>query len=303
MSIDEAIAGFLRAIEHEQGLSPHTVRAYAQDLRALADALERRGIDTVDGLSLDALRDWLWERQQAGLAPRTLARNAATAKAFGRWLDERGVTSGNRAGRLRSPKVGGALPRVLGGDQAERMLAGLGERAAGGDPVAIRDHAIVELLYATGIRVQELCSLPSAGLDLADRTVRVLGKGAKERVVPFGAPAARAAERYLAEGRPALAARGEGASSSLFLGARGAALGPRSVYRLISAELERFPGSGGQGPHTMRHSAATHLLDGGADLRVVQELLGHASLSSTQVYTHVSTERLAAAYRQAHPRA
>ena len=179
------------------------------------------------------------------------------------------------------------------------------QRAAHGTPQQIRDHAILELLYATALRVSELCTLRRSGLDLLERTVRVRGKGNRERVVPFGAPAARALDDYLERGRPSLLAASDGMidAAEVFLGSDGTPLTTQAVYRLVARELEQEPGGGPRGPHTFRHTAATHLRDGGADLRVVQELLGHASLSSTQVYTHVSTERLAESYRQAHPRA
>ncbi|BDZ38419.1 hypothetical protein GCM10025863_10330 [Microbacterium suwonense] len=176
--------------------------------------------------------------------------------------------------------------------------------AEGGDPIALRDHAILELLYAAGIRVSELCGIDVDDVDLNRRTVRVLGKGAKERVVPFGVPAAAALAGFLTRGRPALRTRNDGAAGpALFLGARGARIGPRTVYALVARVLGPIVGAEHVGPHALRHSAATHLLDGGADLRAVQEILGHASLGTTQIYTHVSAERLTATYRIAHPRA
>ncbi|UOQ55784.1 tyrosine-type recombinase/integrase [Leucobacter allii] len=264
----------------------------------------------VSACDLELMRAWLWQRQQRGLAPTTLARNVATLKSFGSWLERRQLVPGNPASRLRAPKAPRELPRVLADGQMTRLLDRVARRAADGDPEALRDLAVLELLYAAALRVSELCTLPIAGLDRRERTVRVLGKGGKERVVPLGGPAARAIERYLVEGRPILAARaatqGTGAArpdAPLFLGNRGGALGTNAVYRLVARELADEPGGGPRGPHTFRHTAATHLLDGGADLRIVQEMLGHASLSSTQVYTHVSTERLAQSYRQAHPRA
>ncbi|WP_280115707.1 tyrosine-type recombinase/integrase [Leucobacter insecticola] len=197
---------------------------------------------------------------------------------------------------------------MLADEQMIRILDRAALRAAAGDPEHVRDQAVLELLYASALRVSELCTLPISGFDRRERTVRVLGKGNKERVVPLGAPAARVLEEYLATARPALAARAQPAvavtaEASLFLGNRGGQLGTNAVYRLVARELQQEPGGGPRGPHTLRHTAATHLLNGGADLRIVQELLGHSSLSSTQVYTHVSTERLAESYRQAHPRA
>jgi len=313
MRLSEAIEGFLTAVEFEYGYSAHTVKAYRRDLYDLAafasaedpatgaDALP--GAVDLEALDLEMLRAWLWERQERGLAPATLSRNVATLKSFGNWLEHRRLVPGNPASRLRSPKKTRPLPRVLSEDQMGKILNRAEARAAGGDPVEIRDRAVLELLYATALRVSELCGLPLSGLDLRERTVRVVGKGDKERVVPLGAPAARAIADYLERGRPALLARAASPGDALFLGGDGARLKPHSVYRLVARELEQEPGAGPRGPHTLRHTAATHLLNGGADLRVVQEMLGHASLGSTQVYTHVSTERLAQSYRQAHPRA
>jgi integrase/recombinase XerC len=183
----------------------------------------------------------------------------------------------------------------------EEILHDLITRADTDDSVALRDWAIVEVLYATALRVSELVGLRVDNLNLAERTLRVVGKGNKERVVPFGIPAERALRRYLDAGRPVLLAAGD--SAQVFVSSTGKALGPRSVYQVVAALLSQYPGTGPVGPHTLRHTAATHLLDGGADLRSVQELLGHASLGTTQIYTHVSTERLTAAYQQAHPRA
>ncbi|MBL3686743.1 tyrosine recombinase XerC [Leucobacter zeae] len=321
MERNAAIEGFLAAVRVEYGYSEHTVRAYARDLQDFAAYAERQGLGRVADCDLEAMRGWLWERQQRGLAPSTLARNVATLKSFGAWLERTGIAPGNPASRLRSPKAPRDLPRVLGDEQIRRVLERAEFRAESGDPDALRDHAVLELLYASALRVSELCSLPLHGFDRRERTVRVLGKGNKERIVPLGAPAARALERYLSDSRPALVARGASRAaaasppmaadasraperaSRFFLGARGGALSTNAVYRMVAHELEQEPGGGPRGPHTLRHTAATHLLNGGADLRVVQEMLGHSSLASTQVYTHVSTERLAQSYRQAHPRA
>lgn len=310
MRIDDAIDGFLRTVEFEYGYSPHTVKAYRNDLRSLADFLEAEepggepgGVD-VTAIDLELLRAWLWDRQQRGYAAGTIARSVATMKSFGAWLEQRRIVPGSPASRLQSPKQSRTLPRVLSEQQLDRILERAANRAESGDPAAVRDRAVLELLYATALRVSELCTLPIAGLDLSDRTVRVIGKGNKQRIVPLGGPAARAIGDYLKQARPVLLAHSDGEDpGTLFLGNRGEQLTPSAVYRLVSRELEQEPGSGPRGPHTLRHSAATHLLNGGADLRVVQEMLGHASLNSTQIYTHVSTERLAQTYRQAHPRA
>lgn len=310
MRLNEAIDGFLRTVEFEYGYSQHTVKAYRGDLRSLAEFIEaeapgdRPGDVDVSVIDLELLRGWLWDRQQRGYAAGTISRGVATLKSFGSWLEQRRILPGSPASRLQTPKKAKPLPRVLSEQQLDRILDRAERRAQGGDPVAIRDRAILELLYATALRVSELCTLPLDGLELPNRTVRVTGKGNKQRVVPVGAPAARALHDYLERGRPGLLARAEGEDpGALFLGNQGGECSPSSVYRLVSRELEQEPGGGPRGPHTLRHSAATHLLNGGADLRVVQEMLGHASLGSTQVYTHVSTERLAQTYRQAHPRA
>lgn len=316
MQLSDAIEAFLSAVRREYGYSEHTVRAYGRDLAGfLAYAEEQQALDVRD-CDLELMRGWLWARQQQQLAATTLARNVATLKSLGSWLERNQLVPGNPASRLRAPRAPRTLPRVLADDQMTRILDRAAARAAGGDPEQIRDQAVLELLYAAALRVSELCTLPIAGFDRRQRTVRVLGKGGKERVVPLGAPAARALETYLETGRPALAARadsgpGRGVHSTareshpdaLFLGNRGGQLGSNAVYRLVARELEQEPGGGPRGPHTLRHTAATHLLNGGADLRVVQEVLGHSSLASTQVYTHVSTERLAESYRQSHPRA
>lgn len=205
------------------------------------------------------------------------------------------------AARLRAPKPDASLPRVITRPQIEAILATLADRAADGNPNAVRDVAVVELLYASGVRVSELTALDIDDADQERLTIRVLGKGGKERMAPFGIPALTAIRVYLARARPLLVTERSGAA--LFLGARGARLGSRSVHRLVAGLLAAVPGGGPSGPHTLRHTAATHLLDGGADLRTVQEILGHASLGTTQLYTHVSAERLKEAYRIAHPRA
>ncbi|CAG7601541.1 tyrosine-type recombinase/integrase [Leucobacter soli] len=314
MRLNEAIDGFLAAVEFEYGYSPHTIKAYRRDLRDLAefavadDPDAEPGAIDLETLDLELLRAWLWERQQRGLAPSTLARNVAALKSFGTWLEHRRLVPGNPASRLRAPKKAGTLPRVLSEDQIGEILARAGTRAGGGEPKDIRDLAVLELLYAAALRVSELCDLQRSGLDLRERTVRVVGKGNKERIVPLGLPAAQAVSDYLERARPVLRERTDarnsvGAEDALFLGTDGGRLTPAAVYRLVARELAQEPGGGPRGPHTLRHTAATHLLNGGADLRVVQEMLGHASLGSTQVYTHVSTERLAQTYRQAHPRA
>ena len=309
VDIWSSIDGFSEHLASERRLSPQTVRAYASDLRQLADFATGRDVELVDGVTLDLLRDWLWAASEAGSSKATLARRTATAKAWSAWLLRTGRVDSDVAARLRSPKTGRTLPRVVGRGPFDDLLAGLEDRAASGEPNALRDLAVVELLYASALRVSELCGLDRDDLDLDRLTVRVTGKGDKERVVPFGVPAQSAIVDYLTCARPQLVARaaandrGPTPGAALFLGARGGRLGPRSVYTLVARLLDAVPGGGPAGPHALRHTAATHLLDGGADLRAVQELLGHASLATTQIYTHVSVERIKESYRNAHPRA
>lgn len=290
-----AIDEFLDDVGTRRGWSEHTLRAYRGDLEALAATAQH--VDP-QHLSLATLRDWLGAQHDANAASGSVARRASAARGFTKWLTERGQLDSDVGARLKSPKVHSTLPRVVGHAGMTDLLDRVAARATD-DPVALRDVAIIEVLYATGIRVSELCGLDLSSVDAASRTLRVLGKGSKERVVPYGEPANAALDQWRERGRPQLTTDASGAA--LFLGARGGRLGPRAVYSLVRALLP--DGSGPAGAHTLRHTAATHLLDGGADLRTVQELLGHSSLGTTQRYTHVSVERLVAAYRQAHPRA
>lgn len=316
--LEDTIAAYLRSVALERGASDHTVRAYGADLRSLADFVTQRGAEPDPALlDLELLREWAWSQRDAGLAAATLARRASSVRGFTAWLARTGRAPADAGARLKAPRADRALPRVLTRAQVDHLLSSLAAHAEGGDPVALRDLAIVELLYASALRVSELVGLSLGDVDAERRTLRVTGKGSKERVVPYGLPAGRALAAYLERGRPLLvvdatpernttqrtAADVPPSRQPLLLGARGGRLGTRTVYDLVARLLEDAPGSGPAGPHTFRHTAATHLLDGGADLRAVQEVLGHASLGTTQIYTHVSAERLAAAYRTAHPRA
>jgi len=314
VDLTRTIDEFAAHLAADRGFSPHTVRSYRSDLVALAAFAEARGSTEPEDLDLELLRDWLWRASQDGLAKSTLARRAAAARSLTAWLARTKTTTSDAATRLKAPKSDHHLPRVLTRQQIDVILDRLARLADTGDAVALRDVAIVELLYASALRVSELTGLSLGDIDLGRLTVRVTGKGSKERVVPFGIPAQRAIVAWLDRGRPVLVdaaagatpARGSGAplaAAPLFVGVRGARLTPRTIYALVSGLLADVPGSGPSGPHTLRHTAATHLLDGGADLRAVQELLGHASLGTTQLYTHVSTERLKESYRMAHPRA
>lgn len=303
MRLTEAVAAHRAYLEHERAYSSNTIGAYGADLADLARFAGTQEVEEVGGVDLELLRDWLYDGTQRSLARATIARRAAAARSLTAWLHRGGHLPTDPGARLRAPKAQGRLPRVVGNDQLRELFDGLEARAAEHDPSALRDLALLELIYGSALRVSEAVGVDVGDVDLSTLTVRVTGKGAKDRVVPFGVPAARAITAYRDLGRPALAERGQGAAGdALFLGDRGGRLGPRSVHRLTSRLLEAVPGSGPSGPHAFRHSAATHLLDGGADLRAVQAMLGHASLGTTQIYTHVSAERLAESYRLAHPR-
>jgi integrase/recombinase XerC len=359
-----ALALFGRHLGAERGLSPHTVRAYLGDISALLAFAAQNGCVEVADLDISVLRAWLGSQYRASQARATLARRAASARAFTAFAHRRGLLAADAGAQLATPKVHRRLPEVLAQEQMAAVLAarpggaappstGSGKpgrrRSADGDALAdalaLRDTAIMELLYATGIRVSELCGLDAGDLDTSRRTVRVLGKRGKERVVPVGIPAVRAVLAWLDEGRPVVLAAGtrsggaksggakpggawsggsrsggsrSGCSSSggtgsplggaaagnaLFLGAKAGRVDPRAVRSVVHRRIAAAGAVPDTGPHGLRHTAATHLLEGGADLRSVQEILGHASLATTQLYTHVSIDRLISVYHQAHPRA
>lgn len=300
MRVSEAAAAFTAHLAQVRRLSPATVRAYRSDLADLADASADAELSSVD---LETLRDWLWRATQRGDARATLARRTAAVRSFFAWASESGAVPADPSLRLIAPKRGRTLPAVASADAMRVLLDEAHDAAQEGDPIRLRDSAVLELLYGSGMRVSELCGLAVDDVDLDRGTARVLGKGGKERVVPFGGPARTAIAAYLSRARPTLVARAERPGPALFRGSRGGALGTRAVYELVARVLAPVIGADTVGPHALRHSAATHLLDGGADLRAVQEILGHASLGTTQIYTHVSAERLTATYRLAHPRA
>ena len=307
--VTEATADFERHVAAERGLSPHTVRGYVGDVRSLLEHADRCGAAGPGELSAPILRSWLAVQHAAGASRATLARRGAAARSFTAFAHRRGWLASDPGTALGTPKVRRALPHVLRQAEIAGVLASSDadieqpapDRTPAEAAVALRDAAILELLYATGIRVSELCGLDHGALDLGRRTVRVLGKGAKERTVPVGIPAVRAVGRWEQSGRPVLARDGSG--PALFLGVRGGRADPRTVRRVVHERLRAAGVPTDTGPHGLRHTAATHLLEGGADLRSVQEMLGHSSLASTQIYTHVSVDRLKASYRQAHPRA
>ena len=323
----DALTAYTRHLRSERGLSEHSVRAYRGDVTTLLDHAHRMGVDDPSALDLRTLRSWLAGQATRGRAKTTLARRAAAARTFTAWATREGLLDRDPGALLATPRSGRSLPGVLRRDEAAAVLemaaapvaakpvaatpVAAGPVAEGADSageqgpaeraVRLRDLAVLEVLYASGIRVGELCGLDLADVDEGRRVLRVMGKGAKERTVPVGVPALRALNGWLSEGRPVLA--GSQSGPALFLGRRGRRVDPRTVRRSVHELLRGVEGVPDLGPHGIRHSAATHLLEGGADLRTVQELLGHATLATTQIYTHVSVERLKATYDQAHPRA
>ncbi len=303
--MSEAWAAVLADYEHhlsaERDLSAHSVRAYLTDLTRLAEHSTKLGIDDPAGLTLRSLRSYLATQQTLGRARTTLARRATSTRVFTAWLNRTGRARTDAGALLASPKSHRELPVVLGHDDIRALLDATTAAIADDGPIGLRDLALLELLFATGIRVGELCGLDVDDVDRERRVVRVFGKGRKERMVPFGAPAGDAMALWLDRGRPQLATDTSG--PALLLGARGGRLDQRMARRIVHERLAAVEGGPDVGPHGLRHTAATHLLEGGADLRSVQEILGHASLGTTQIYTHVSNERLRAAYRLAHPRA
>jgi integrase/recombinase XerC len=301
-TIDAMLDEFAEYLALERGRSPHTQRAYLGDLRSLFDFLAQRTPDaSITALTLPVLRSWLAAQANAGAARTTLARRTSAVKTFTAWAARRGLLPTDPATRLQVPKARRTLPAVLRQDQALDAMAAANSGAQQGDPLALRDRLIVELLYATGIRVSELCGLDINDVDTSRRLLRVLGKGDKQRTVPFGEPAQRALTAWLTDGRPALLTAESG--PALLLGARGRRLDQRQARTVVHQTIAAVGGAPDIGPHGLRHSAATHLLEGGADLRVVQELLGHTTLATTQLYTHVTVARLRAVHDQAHPRA
>ncbi|MEO8282442.1 MAG: tyrosine recombinase XerC [Pseudarthrobacter sp.] len=298
---EQAIAGFDRYLEAERARSHHTRRAYLSDLRSFLEYAASEGATDLNALELGTFRAWLGAQSQAGMSRSTLARRSATARSFTTWAMREELITVDPALRLRAPKAEKSLPGVLQSQQLLRLLGSLEEAAAEGSPIPVRNRAMVEVLYATGLRVGELAGLDVDDLNPDRRTLRVLGKGNKERTVPYGVPAAVAVDDWLRRGRPLVATDHSG--PALFLGSRGNRVDQRQVRAVVKDLFEALGDTSATGPHALRHSAATHLLDGGADLRAVQEILGHSSLATTQIYTHVSVERLRRSYQQAHPRA
>jgi integrase/recombinase XerC len=296
------LAEYERHLTVERGLSEHTTRAYLGDVSDLLGYGVTTGLAELAEFEVGVVRAWLARQHTQGRARATLARRTAAVRTFTAYAYRRGLLAQDFGPLLGTPKRLRTLPAVLRQDEAAALLDGAATAPGGAaDPGSLRDQAVLELLYATGIRVAELCGLDVDDLDPDRRTIRVLGKGGKQRTVPVGEPAIRAIERWRRHGRPILATGGSG--PALFLGARGGRLHPTIARRIVHARSAAVEGVRDLSPHGLRHSAATHLLEGGADLRSVQEILGHASLQTTQLYTHVSAERLKQTYRQAHPRA
>ncbi len=301
-ALDEVRSAFERYLEAERNLSVHTIRAYLGDLDSFFEHLERLDVTDFATLELAHIRSWLANQQVKGGARTTLSRRATSIRLFTKWATKKGYLAKDVGATLATPKGARTLPDVLTVADAslamDAMAARVGEEEG---PISKRDAAMLEILYASGARVSELCGLDLEDIDYARSTIRVLGKGNKERTIPIGNPAMRALESWLKDGRDSLA--GAKSERAVFLGARGKRIDQRTVRTMVYHALAALEGVEKMGPHALRHSAATHLLEGGADLRTVQEILGHASLATTQIYTHVSTERLQKAFKQAHPRA
>lgn len=301
VTVSAAVAAFARHCGAERGLSEHTQRAYAGDLRHLESFAVGLGVTDLCELSLADLRSWLAHQSENGAARSTLARRSASTRAFLRWATRTGLIHADPSLRLVAPQRTRTLPGVLKQDEISAVLDVAAVACDDQGPIHLRDRAMFELLYASGIRVGELVGLDIDDVDFGANLVRVMGKGAKERTVPFGGPAATALQGWLQLGRGQLVTPRSG--PAFFLGRRGGRVDPRQVRSAVHHLLQRVPAVPDLGPHGLRHSAATHLLEGGADLRAVQEMLGHASLATTQIYTHISVERLRRSYQQAHPRA
>ena len=301
-NFEKLIAAFTRHLEVERSLSVHTIRAYIGDLESLLNHLETIGVTDISQLELVHLRSWLANQQVKGGARTTLSRRAVSVRLFTKWAVKNKYLTKDVAATLATPKGHRTLPEVLDIADAKTAMDSLATRASEEEtPISLRDVAMVELLYATGARVAELCGLEMSDIDFDRQTIRVLGKGNKERTIPLGNPAMKALNVWLKEGRDSI--KNSLSGNAVFLGARGKRIDQRTVRTVVYNALQAIEGIERMGPHALRHSAATHLLEGGADLRTVQEILGHASLATTQIYTHVSTERLQKAFKQAHPRA
>ena len=299
---ERLMSNFQRHLEVERNLSHHTIRAYMGDLASMVEHLRALGVTEISVLELAHLRSWLANQTVKGGARTTISRRAVSIRIFTKWALKNKYLEKDIGANLATPKSHRTLPEVLEIGQAQTAMDSMATRAGEENtPLSIRDAAILELLYATGARVAELCGLDLGDIDYNRHTIRVLGKGNKERTIPMGKHAVKALVHWVEDGRDSLLKPDSG--QAVFLGARGKRIDQRTVRTVVYEALSAIEGIERMGPHALRHSAATHLLEGGADLRTVQEILGHASLATTQIYTHVSTERLHKVFKQAHPRA
>ena len=303
MALDKELEeSYFAHLLNERNLSDNSIRAYIADLESLLIHVNQLGVTEFSQLTINHIRSWLANLQSRGSARSSITRRVVSIRAFTYWGARNGWLEADIGRDLVAPKPERHLPEVLDIERASMALEALHLRASEEpSPLAIRDVAIVETLYGSGIRVSELTGLNLDDVDRERSTLRVIGKGNKERVVPIGNPAMRALDRWISEGRPQLSS--DATQRALFLGSRGKRIDQRVVRDVVYDATEAVGAVKRLGPHALRHSAATHLLEGGADLRTVQEILGHSSLSTTQIYTHVSEERIKKAYEQAHPRA
>lgn len=299
---EKIMAQYTAHLEKERTLSVHTIRAYLGDLTSFFDSLAGQGVADISVVKIANIRTWLATQQVTGGARTTLSRRVVSIRLFTKWAAKKGYLAKDVGATLATPKGHRTLPNVLTVSGASTAMDSLATRVAEEEsPLSKRDCAIVEVLYASGARVSELCGLDLGDIDYQRNAIRVIGKGDKQRMIPLGNPAMKALDDWLKNGREEIAR--SGSAQAVFLGARGARIDQRTVRTIVYEALAALEGVERMGPHALRHSAATHLLEGGADLRTVQEILGHASLATTQIYTHVSTERLQKAFKQAHPRA
>ena len=296
----ELIAPYEEHLALVRNLADNSIKGYVSDLESFLKHIETLGIAEFKDLTITHIRSWLADLTDKGAVRSTIARRIVSIRAFTYWAASQGWITEDIGQSLAIPKAHRTLPDVLDIADTQIVLDSMAQRAGEEPtPINLRDLAMIEVLYASGIRVSELCGLNSSSIDTARNTLQVIGKGDKERVVPLGIPAMRALQNYIAEGRPLL--MNEKSASAIFLGSRGKRIDQRSVREVVYGAMAAVGSR--MGPHGLRHTAATHLLEGGADLRTVQEILGHSSLATTQIYTHVSPQRLQTAYQQAHPRA
>ena len=301
-TFERVLGEYTHHLTKERSLSEHTTRAYLGDLTSFFDNLELQKVDDLSNVTIAHIRSWLATQQVKGGARTTLSRRAVSIRLFTKWATKKGFLAKDIGLTLATPKGHRTLPEVLSVADATVAMDSLATRVAEEESAtSIRDCAILEVLYASGARVSELCGLDLDDIDYQRNTIIVLGKGNKERTIPLGNPAMKALNNWIKSARSEMANGGSG--EAVFLGVRGKRIDQRTVRTVVYEALEALEGAQRLGPHALRHSAATHLLEGGADLRTVQEILGHASLATTQIYTHVSTERLQKAFKQAHPRA